>query len=243
MARASFVRASADERRSNLIAAAIETIAETGFDGAKVRAIALRAGVTPGLIRYHFSSKDDLLTAAFEQHMASVIDVSLAEGAVGATAAERLSRFIAASLRPPAVGARAVSLWAAFMAQVRVSPALHAVHVRAYRAFRDRLEALIAAARREAGLPVEPTALRGLAIAANAAIDGLWLEGSALPELFEDDDLVRLGHEAVGAICGLALAEAARCDTPTPRTASPVSAAPSGPCIAAPAPSPPRAAT
>jgi hypothetical protein len=79
--------------------------------------------------------------------------------------------------------------------------------VRAYRAFRDRLEALIAEPRSEASLPVEPGPLRGMAITANAAIDGLWLEGGALPEQFEGEDLTALGLQSVGAICGLALRE------------------------------------
>lgn len=45
--------------RSRLIDAAIECFAASGF-GVSVRAIAERAGVTAGLIRHHFGSKDAL---------------------------------------------------------------------------------------------------------------------------------------------------------------------------------------
>ena len=49
--------------------------------------------------------------------------------------------------------------------------------------------------------------LRREAIACNAVIDGLWLEGSALPEGFADGELERIGLTAVGAIIGIDLTE------------------------------------
>jgi hypothetical protein len=49
-----------------------------------------------------------------------------------------------------------------------------------------------------------------LAIACNAVIDGLWLEGGALPEAFEPDELTGIALTAVGAILQLDLEEAAK---------------------------------
>jgi AcrR family transcriptional regulator len=49
-------------RRKQIVAAAIETIAELGYAKASFVQIAKRAGLSsPGLISYHFANKDDLI--------------------------------------------------------------------------------------------------------------------------------------------------------------------------------------
>ena len=56
-------RREASERR--ILAAASETFARHGYDGASVRAIAGAAGVAQGLMYSYFGGKDDLLRAVF----------------------------------------------------------------------------------------------------------------------------------------------------------------------------------
>jgi AcrR family transcriptional regulator len=48
-------------RRAQIVAAAIETIAESGYAGASLARIAERAGISKGVIGYHFAGKDELL--------------------------------------------------------------------------------------------------------------------------------------------------------------------------------------
>jgi TetR/AcrR family fatty acid metabolism transcriptional regulator len=48
-------------RRAQIVAAAIETIAELGYGQASLARIAERAGTSKGVISYHFASKDDLI--------------------------------------------------------------------------------------------------------------------------------------------------------------------------------------
>ena len=50
-----------------------------------------------------------------------------------------------------------------------------------------------------------PAQLRREAIACNAVIDGLWLEGGVLPHGFAPGELVRIGLQSVGAILGVDL--------------------------------------
>ncbi|MCZ7417543.1 MULTISPECIES: TetR/AcrR family transcriptional regulator [unclassified Streptomyces] len=52
------------EVRSRLLAAAAELIAERGWTGVRTRPLAERAGVGPGLVHYHFSSLQALLSEA-----------------------------------------------------------------------------------------------------------------------------------------------------------------------------------
>jgi AcrR family transcriptional regulator len=48
-------------RRNQIVAAAIDTIAEDGYARASFARIAARARISPGLISYHFAGKDDLI--------------------------------------------------------------------------------------------------------------------------------------------------------------------------------------
>lgn len=49
-------------RRSQIVAAAIDTIAEVGYARASLARIAQRLGISRGLISYHFAGKDELIT-------------------------------------------------------------------------------------------------------------------------------------------------------------------------------------
>ncbi|RKS08740.1 TetR family transcriptional regulator [Nocardiopsis sp. Huas11] len=48
-------------RRRQIVAAAIETIADGGYPNASLARIAQRAGVSKGVISYHFAGKDELM--------------------------------------------------------------------------------------------------------------------------------------------------------------------------------------
>ena len=78
-------------------------------------------------------------------------------------------------------------------------------HERTYYKYRNRLEALIAAVLNETGRPRSAPELRHLAIACNAVIDGLWMEGGVLPSAFAPDELSEIGVRSVGAILGIDL--------------------------------------
>lgn len=206
--RRKFRREGEERRREALIAAAIDLVAEGGAGGATVRAIADRAGVTPGLIRHYFRTKEDLTRAAYTEVMGRMTAASVA--AVAETAAPdpaaQLAAFVLASLRPPVADMTAVGLWAGFIHQVQRDPAMRDTHRTTYLDYRDRLEAMIAALPRKA----DAARLRADAIACNAVIDGLWLEVATLPEAFEPGEVERIALSALGAILGVDLAGSAR---------------------------------
>ena len=201
-----YVRAGEETRRSALIDATLDLIAEGGPQAATVRAIALRAGVTPGLIRHYFATKEDLVAAAHESLMSGLTDAS------GATLAElpdtplaRLAGFIAAAVSPPVTDPRGVALWAASMQLVPRDAAMRAVHEKTYLAFRDRLQGLIADALIAAGRGTGDT--RALAIAGNALLDGLWIEAGALPGHFRDGEMKDIAIKAFSRLLQLELPE------------------------------------
>lgn len=54
-----------DQRREQMLRAAVEVICERGFSDTRVADVAKRTGASPALVIYYFGTKDGLLTAAF----------------------------------------------------------------------------------------------------------------------------------------------------------------------------------
>ncbi len=55
-----------EARRGQIVAALLPVIAKTGYEKATIQAIAAQAGLTPGLIHYHFKTKRDILASLSE---------------------------------------------------------------------------------------------------------------------------------------------------------------------------------
>jgi TetR/AcrR family transcriptional repressor of bet genes len=55
------------QRRTQIVKALMSVIARKGYSGASVQDIAQEAGLTPGLIHYHFESKQEILITLFNQ--------------------------------------------------------------------------------------------------------------------------------------------------------------------------------
>lgn len=200
--RRTYRREGEERRREALIDAVLDLVAEGGQQAATVRAIADRAGVTAGLIRHYFQTKEDLTRAAYRQVMvkmttdnARVLDTAPADPAT------RLAAFVAASLRPPVLDSVAFGIWAGFVHLIRKDPAMRDVHAQTYLGYRDMLQQLIA----DLDRVNDPAVLRAQAIASNAVIDGLWMEGCVLPDSFDPGELERIGLSSVGAILGFDL--------------------------------------
>ena len=76
-----------DERRAQLLAAALEVFAAHGYHGAAMDEIAETAQVSKPVLYQHFPSKRDLYIALLENHLASLTD--LMKAALGSTTDNR----------------------------------------------------------------------------------------------------------------------------------------------------------
>ncbi len=201
-----FSRQTLDQRQDALIQATLALISRGGPEAATVRSIAQEAGVTQGLIRHYFSTKEELVRAAYEHHMNAMTDATAAVlDREFPNAAARLAAFVISSLTPPVVDPKAMALWAGFIHTVQRDAGMRATHEKTYYSFRDGLQMLIQEALSEAGHAADETTLRRYAIACNAVIDGLWMEGGALPDSFETDELSDVGMQSISSILGLDL--------------------------------------
>jgi TetR/AcrR family fatty acid metabolism transcriptional regulator len=111
------------KRRDQLVECAIDAIAELGFARVSVAEVARRAGVSKGVVTYHFAAKDDLIGAVIADVLASMREY-LEPRLLAADPMQFPERFIAAY----------VTAWAGYYrAHTREVLAL----VRIYNGFRD----------------------------------------------------------------------------------------------------------
>jgi TetR/AcrR family fatty acid metabolism transcriptional regulator len=74
------------KRREQLIDCTIGAVVELGFQGASVGEVAQRAGVSKGVVTYHFAAKDDLIFAAVARIFDSITEAL--ESRLGGTSPE-----------------------------------------------------------------------------------------------------------------------------------------------------------
>ena len=202
MARRPYHREPESVRQHDLIEATLDCIAEFGLAGATVREVALKAGVTPGLIRRYFHTKERLVEAAYAK-LSGDITASINNAVGEGVASMRLARFIRASLTAPLVDAKTLSLWAAFISAVNIDAGMAAIHRDGYRGFRKRAESLIHDLTLERGLTPIPALVYSQSIAVNALIDGIWIEFSISPDEFHAIDVVAFAQECAARLLGL----------------------------------------
>jgi len=91
------------KRRDQLVGYMIEAVADLGFARASIGEVARRAGVSKGVVTYHFAAKDDLIRAVIADVIASMEEY-LTPRLLAADPARFPERFIAAY----------ISAWAGF---------------------------------------------------------------------------------------------------------------------------------
>ncbi|MGF9563101.1 TetR family transcriptional regulator C-terminal domain-containing protein [Neorhizobium sp. JUb45] len=203
MSRRTFHRASETERREDLIAATLDCIAEFGIQGATVRQIAARAGVTGGLIRHYFDSKDQMMQAAYREMMAAMTSGSIEAANSAGTAKQRLGRFIDANHSASVTDPRMLSLWAAFIGHIRHDPTFAAIHRENYTAILTALENLLRDFFIENNRPEEVARCHHHTVALTGLLDGLWLEATLADDLFAEGELQALAFRSVETLLGL----------------------------------------
>ncbi|KJZ14222.1 transcriptional regulator [Marinomonas sp. S3726] len=202
----SIKRREGNNRRQELIEAALDCIENEGLQGATVRKVADYAGVTNGLIRFYFSSKDELIRAAYaallEQIYASA-RVNIEDSQLPAK--ERLRRFIEATLSFPIVSPRTVLLWANFLPLTYIDEQMTAIRSDGYVETTNILQPLIKATLEDHEQFITDQESARSAVKINAVIDGLWLEGSMAGYKFENGELAQMGLETASAILAIEL--------------------------------------
>ncbi|GAB4586601.1 TetR/AcrR family transcriptional regulator [Nocardia sp. IFM 10818] len=87
-----------EARRRQIIASAVEVISEVGYANASLARIAEHAGISKGVISYHFQGKDDLMTQLVIQLYVSAAEVVAPEVIAAVGARKRVLAYIESNL-------------------------------------------------------------------------------------------------------------------------------------------------
>jgi AcrR family transcriptional regulator len=135
----------ADQRRDQMLRAALEVIAERGYPDTRITDVAERAGASPALVIYYFKTRDQLLTEAMRYAEDTWYTAGLRRMAEIGTAAGQLEEVIAMTCLPEEDTEPADSwlLWLDLWAQSARNPGVAAVWQKFEERWRDTLKSLV----------------------------------------------------------------------------------------------------
>ncbi len=170
-----------EERRRQIIQGLMTVMSEDGYDGATVPLIAKAAGLTPGLIHYHFNSKQEILIALID-HLNDNVRRRFLDLTKENDGAAQLKAFIEAHVGlGKGSDARAVACWIAIGAEAVRQPEVRAAYQQVTKNQLNMLEEICARALSDAGRPVKQK--REIALGIVCAIEGAYRLLVSAPEL------------------------------------------------------------
>jgi AcrR family transcriptional regulator len=163
----------ADQRRVQMLRAAIEVIEERGFPDTRIADVAARAGTSPALVIYYFKTKDQLLTEALRYAEDTWYEAGTRRMAAIPSAAGRLEELIAMNFLPEADTYPTTSwlLWLDLWAQSVRLPEVASVRQKFDERWRETITAVVRAGQ-EAG-EFGPVDADDFGLALSALLDGL----------------------------------------------------------------------
>jgi AcrR family transcriptional regulator len=168
--------AAADQRRTQMLHAALEIISERGYADTRIADVAERSGVSPALVIYYFKTKDQLLTAAIRHYEDSWYEVGQRRLAQLPTAAARIEEIVAMSCLAeddPEPGS-SWQLWLDFWSQAARNAEVAAVRRKSDEKWRELIASLVQSGQ-EAGEFAEVDEER-FAICLSTLLDGLTIQ-------------------------------------------------------------------
>jgi AcrR family transcriptional regulator len=112
-----------EDRREQIIDAALHVFSQKGFERTTNKDIAQEAGITPGLIYHYFESKEDLLKAAIEQHSPVGLIHTLPEQLLEQSP-DLFLRFLAQKVLEITEGEQFIRLLRVFLPEVIYNPSI-----------------------------------------------------------------------------------------------------------------------
>ncbi len=170
------VPGTADQRREQMLHAALEVISARGYADTRIADVAERAGVSPALVIYYFKTKDQLLTEAIRYYEDNWYAVGQSRMAGLASAAQRLEEFVAMSTLPDSDPEPDSSwqLWLDFWAQAARNVEVAGVRQKSDERWRDIIASLVQAGQ-EAG-EFREIDVASFAVYLSTLLDGLTIQ-------------------------------------------------------------------
>ena len=164
-----------EERRLQIIGGLQIAMAEKGYEKASIQSIAKAAGLSSGLIHYHFKSKQEILVALINSLNSAAQDRFDAFQENANTPTERLHAYIDAALALGADSdATAVSAWVIISAEAVRQEEVQKIYQDTVKVNLNRIETLIKDVKTEKSLSISNKEVKELASMILASIEGCY---------------------------------------------------------------------
>lgn len=166
-------KASKETRRQQLIEATIDSLAKRGYSDTTLADVADGAGLSRGIVNFHFESKENLLIATLQymseeygDHWNSALEKA------GPSVASRLWAIVHADFDRKICTKRKLAAWCAFWGEAKSRPTYQALCGARDVKYQETVIALCADLKAEGDYDYEP---EPVALSLCAMLEGLWL--------------------------------------------------------------------
>lgn len=199
------LRAPEDERRSQIVNAAFDIATRGGLSALTVRKVAAKAGLSTGLVFFHFKTKAHLVDALLDHVLATTTVLRMnQEIARIASPLERLRALLAQEMQRLSSEPRRIRVffdfWARGLVNKPIGRKMQEELDRYRAAFRPMAEEVLAA-EPERFADVTPD---GLAAVAVSLIKGCAVQSMIDPRNFDADEFLAAAHSLVGELAPVA---------------------------------------
>ena len=135
-----------EDSQEQILDAVADVIVRDGVRGASMRTVAQEAGVSLGLLSYHFTDKSSLITAAYARAADRLLDASVEAAKNVDDPGDRLRAYIRGAFQDEFLDQRYLILRLSLWAVARTEPEVATVEQDLYVQYFDRMVELISAA-------------------------------------------------------------------------------------------------
>ena len=174
---------SREERRTQLFEATLSTIAECGFSRTTLTEVARRAGLSHGLVLFHFETKDkllvetlDYLSEDYRQNWQAALD------GAGPAPEQKLAALIEANFSPQVCQPSRVNAWSAYWGESQSRPLYQSKCGENDALYVRTMEGICAAMNAAHGYTIDPVRAARLI---RLTVEGTWLEIMTLPDPYD----------------------------------------------------------
>ena len=166
-------KASKEVRQLQLIEATIDSLAKRGYSETTMADVADGAGLSRGIVNFHFESKEKLLVATlqymadeYSQHWRAALQKA------GDDPARQLGTLVAADFDRSICNKRKLAAWCAFWGEAKSRPTYQALCGARDEAYQNVFIDLCRRLKKDGGYDFEPVSA---ALGLSAMLEGLWL--------------------------------------------------------------------
>jgi AcrR family transcriptional regulator len=166
-------KASKEVRQLQLIEATIDSLAKRGYSETTMADVADGAGLSRGIVNFHFESKEKLLIATL-QHMYDEYSAHWRNALqkAGDDPAQQLQALVSADFDRSICNKRKLAAWCAFWGEAKSRPTYQALSSARDAVYQTIFIDLCATLKQSGGYVYEPQVM---ALALSAMLEGLWL--------------------------------------------------------------------